>query len=119
MRAPKGYARNHKRKRMIKQASGFWGCRSKQYRRAKETLMRAWAFAYRDRRTRKREFRSLWIERINAAARIHGLNYSRFMGALKKAQIEVDRKQLADLAVRDPQAFEALVEQARPHLQAS
>lgn len=110
MRARKGSAQVTKRKRLLKKAEGFWGLRSKQYRRAKETLMRAWAYAYRDRRLRKREFRSLWIERINAAVRHHGLTYSQFVYGMRQANIPVNRKMLAELAVRDPEGFQSIVE---------
>ena len=101
----------HKRKkRVLKQAKGFWGDRSKQYQQAKRTLMHALRYAYRDRRNKKREFRSLWIARINAACREVGITYSVFMSGLKKSKINLDRKILADLAVRDNLVFKKLVE---------
>jgi large subunit ribosomal protein L20 len=109
-------ARHRKKKKYFKAARGYWGARSKLWRIAKNAVERGWAYSYRDRKNRKREFRRLWITRINAAAREHDLSYSRFMNGLKQAGIEVNRKVLADLAVRDPQAFGALVQQARARL---
>lgn len=109
-------ARHRKKKKYLKAASGYWGARSKLWRIAKNAVERGWAYSYRDRKQRKRDFRRLWITRINAAAREHDLSYSRFMNGLKLAGIEVNRKVLADLAVRDPAAFGALVDQARGHL---
>jgi large subunit ribosomal protein L20 len=102
-----------RRKKVLKQAKGYWGGRRRLYRTAAETVTRALAFAYRDRRARKREFRSLWILRINAACRALGSSYSEFMDGLKKAGIGLARKILADLAVSDPAAFARLVETAR------
>jgi large subunit ribosomal protein L20 len=90
---------------MLKMAKGYWGARRRAYKLAQDTVLRGLKFAYRDRRVRKRDFRQLWIARINAAARLHGLSYSTFMHGLKLAQVELDRKTLADLAVRDPDAF--------------
>jgi large subunit ribosomal protein L20 len=90
---------------MLKMAKGYWGARRRAYKLAQNTVLRGLKFAYRDRRVRKRDFRQLWIARINAAARLHGLSYSTFMHGLKLAQIELDRKTLADLAVHDPEAF--------------
>jgi large subunit ribosomal protein L20 len=109
-------ARHRKKKKYLKAARGYWGGRSKLWRIAKNAVERGWAYSYRDRKQRKREFRRLWIMRINAAAREHEMSYSRFMNGLKLAGIEVNRKVLADLAVRDPQAFGALVQQARSRL---
>ena len=104
----------HRRKRKIRKAAkGYWGGRHRWYKAAKEALMHARQYAYRDRRQRKREFRKLWIARINAAARTHGMSYSAFMGGLKKAGVELDRRVLADLAVMDPKAFEAVAQMAR------
>jgi large subunit ribosomal protein L20 len=97
----------------MRRVRGFRGGRSKLYTTAVEAVLRAGQFAYRDRRNRKREFRRLWISRINAAARQHGMSYSTFMDGLRRARIELDRKVLADIAVRDAQGFAALVEQAR------
>jgi large subunit ribosomal protein L20 len=94
-------ATRKRKKRVLKQAKGFWGDRSKQYQQAKRVLMHALEYAYRDRRNKKREFRKLWIARINAACRQEGLTYSAFMSGLKKCKINLDRKILADLAVRD------------------
>ncbi|RKY61615.1 MAG: 50S ribosomal protein L20 [Candidatus Latescibacterota bacterium] len=105
-------------KKILKAAKGYWGNKSRNYRRAKEALLKAWSYAYRDRRQRKRDFRRLWIVRINAAARLYGLSYSQFMYGLKRAGVEMDRKVLADIAVRDPQAFEAVVEKAKAALSA-
>jgi large subunit ribosomal protein L20 len=104
----------HRRhKSVLREARGFVGGRHRLFRSAKETLMRAKRYAYRDRRVRKREFRRLWIARINAAVHDHGLSYSRFMNALKASGIGLDRRSLAELAVRDPAAFEAVVEAAK------
>ena len=100
----------------MKKAKGYRGGRSKLYRTAKETLVRAEAFAYRDRRARRREFRKLWIIRINAAVRERGLRYSEFIHGLSKAQIELDRKMLADMAVRDPGAFDSVVDRVKQAL---
>ena len=108
-----------KRREILEQAKGYQGSRRKRYRLAKEQLMHSGAYAYRDRRDRKAQFRRLWITRINAAARPHDISYSRFMNGLKAAGVEVDRKILADLAVHDPGAFESLVELARAALPAS
>ena len=105
-----------KRRKVLSQASGYWGLKSKTYRRAKEQVQHSLAYAYRDRRNKKRTFRGLWIQRINAATREHGLTYSQFMNGILKAGIEVDRKVMADLAVREPAAFKALVEQAQAAL---
>lgn len=102
-----------RRRRLLKAAKGYRGARSKRYRSANETVLRAMAYATRDRKVRKREFRRLWTVRINAAVRMLGMNYSNFICGLKKAGIEVNRKMLADLAVADPPAFAQLVELAR------
>lgn len=96
-------------KRMIKSAKGYWGKSSKLYRRAKERRRKAMAYAYRDRKQRKRSFRVLWIARINAACRAQGITYSRFIAGLKKAQVNLDRKSLSELAIRDAAAFEQLI----------
>lgn len=104
----------HKRKkRVLKQAKGFWGDRSKQFQQARRTLLHSLVYAYRDRRVKKREFRRLWISRINAACRAGGITYSRFINGLKKARVLLDRKILADLAVKDTSAFKKLVEIAK------
>jgi large subunit ribosomal protein L20 len=102
-----------RKKKIMRLAKGARGGRSKLYKAAKETVERGWRYAYRDRRQKKREFRRLWIIRINAAARLHNLSYNRFMSGLKRAGVEIDRKMLADLAVRDPAAFGELAEVAR------
>jgi large subunit ribosomal protein L20 len=109
MRTTKGAARTRSKKRLFKKVKGFVGGRRKLIRTAKETLVRAGVYAFRDRRNRKREFRKLWIIRINAAVRMHELRYSEFIAGLKKAKIELDRKILADMAVADPQGFEQVV----------
>src|SRR5690554_4165258 len=109
-RSTNAVARHRKKKRYLKAAKGYWGARSKLWRIAKNAVERGWAYSYRDRKQRKREFRRLWITRINAAAREHDMSYSRFMNGLKLAGIEVNRKVLADLTVRDPKAFGQLVE---------
>ena len=108
--------RHRKKKRYMKAAKGYWGARSKLWRVAKNAVERGWVYGYRDRKNKKREFRRLWITRINAATREHGLSYSKFINGLKQAGIEVNRKVLADLAVREPAAFEALVKQAKAKL---
>ena len=102
-----------RRKRILARSKGFWGGRNNRMRAAQETLKRAGAFAFRDRKQKKREVRGLWIIRINAAARMHGLSYSRFISGLKLANISLDRKALADLAVNDPIAFGKLAEAAK------
>lgn len=112
-RATNAPASRERRKRTVDQAKGFRGRRSKLFRYAKDALMKGKYWAYRDRKVRKRNFRSLWTIRINAATRAAGLTYSRFIEGLKKAQIEVDRKVLADLAVHEPAAFAALVQKAK------
>ncbi|MFH1577490.1 MAG: 50S ribosomal protein L20 [Candidatus Omnitrophota bacterium] len=103
-------ASRKRRKKVLKSAKGYYGDRSKQHQQAKRTVARAKVYAYRDRRVKKREFRRLWIVRINAACREAGIKYSQFINGLKKAKIELDRKILADLAVRDPAAFGKLIE---------
>lgn len=103
-------ATRKRKKRLLKKAKGFWGDRSKQYQQARRALMHALVYAYRDRKAKKREFRRLWITRINAACRTAGITYSRFMNGLKKAKINLDRKILADIAVKDSNAFKKLVE---------
>jgi large subunit ribosomal protein L20 len=108
-------ARRRHRK-VLSRAKGYYGARRKVYRVAKQAVIKAGQYAYRDRRVRKREFRALWIQRINAAAREHGLSYSRFINGLKKAEIGIDRKMLAELAVNDKVAFKALAEKAQAQL---
>ena len=102
-----------KHNRTLKLAKGYYGARSKQYRIAKQSVMRALASAYKGRKQRKRDFRRLWIARINAAARLNGLNYSQFMHGLKMAEIEINRKVLADIAVSDPEGFASLAQIAK------
>ena len=113
MRTTKGAARTRAKNRLFKKAKGYVGGRRALYRTAKENLVRAGVYAYRDRRNRKRDFRRLWIIRLNAAARAHGLRYSELIAGLKKANVELDRKILADMAVADPQGFETVVELAK------
>ncbi len=112
-RARTQVAGRRRHKKILKQAKGYWGGRSKRYRRAKETVMRALAFSYRDRKARKRDFRQLWIIRVRAAARLNGLSYSRLIGALAKASVGVNRKIMAELAVHHPEVFTALVAQVK------
>ena len=108
--------RNRRKKKIFREAKGYFGARRKLYRTAKDAVERGWEHAYRDRRKKKRTFRSLWITRINAAAREHDLSYSRFMFGLRRSGIELDRKALAEIAVKDPRAFARLAEQARETL---
>jgi large subunit ribosomal protein L20 len=115
-RVTRQVARHKKRKKVREQAKGYYGARSKLYRPAKEAVERAWRYGYRDRRQRKRDFRRLWITRINAASRQHDMSYSRFINGLKKAGVELDRKSLAGIAVRDPEAFADLVAVAKEGL---
>ncbi|HET9581236.1 MAG TPA: 50S ribosomal protein L20 [Gemmatimonadota bacterium] len=115
-RASNNVQRTRRRKKILKQARGYRGGRHRLYIPARETLERGLQFAYRDRRDRKRQFRKLWITRINAAAREHGLSYSRFMYGLKTAEIEIDRKLLAELAVNDPEGFAELAATAKARL---
>lgn len=107
-----------KRRKVLEQARGYWGLKSTNYTYAKEQVEHSLAYAYRDRKNRKRTFRSLWIVRINAAARVHGLSYNQFISGVHKAGIELDRKSLADLAVSDPAAFATVAEQAKAALKA-
>jgi len=118
-RARSNVPRLKRKKQVMKAARGAFGGRSKLWKAAKETVERGWRYAYRDRRNKKRDFRRLWITRINAAAHLHELTYSRLINGLKLAGVEVDRKILADLAVRDPQAFTALADRAREALAAA
>ncbi|UUX34175.1 50S ribosomal protein L20 [Fundicoccus culcitae] len=111
-----GYVTRQRRKRTLKLAKGYYGAKSKLYKTAKQQVMKSYTYAYRDRRQTKRNFRRLWITRINAAARMNGLSYSVLMNGLNKAGIEINRKMLADLAVNDEVAFSALVEQAKEAL---
>ena len=113
VRVTYGAPRRQKKVRLFKEARGYRGGRSKLWRTVRESLLRAWAYSYRDRRQKKRQFRRLWILRINAAARMRGMTYSQLIAGLKRAGIELDRKQLSELAIHDPAAFDALVEEAR------
>jgi large subunit ribosomal protein L20 len=115
-RARKGAASRRQRKRILKAAEGNFGGRRKLLRTAKETVMRGMAYATRDRRVKKRNFRALWITRVNAAARERGLTYSRFIEGLKKAQITIDRKILAEIAVSDPAGFDEILNKAKAAL---
>jgi len=109
MRVKGGFVTRRRHKKILSMTKGQWGSRSKLFRRANEAMMKSYWYAYRDRRNKKRDFRRLWITRINAATRIHGLSYSRFMHGLRMAEVRLDRKALADLAVRDEAAFTAVV----------
>ncbi len=115
-RVKRGVTAHARHKKILKLAKGFRGRRKNVFRIAKQAVMRAGQYAYRDRRTRKRVFRALWIARINAASRELGVTYSKFMAGLKKAQIDIDRKVLADLAVNDPAAFGSIVEKVKAQL---
>ncbi len=115
-RVRKGVASRARRKKVLKRAKGYYGARSRTFKVAKQAVIKAGQYAYRDRRQRKRQFRALWIVRINAAARQHEMSYSRFIAGLKKAAIEVDRKVLADLAMHEKEAFAVLAEQAKQAL---
>jgi large subunit ribosomal protein L20 len=106
-----------KRRKVLEQAKGYWGLKKSSYRYAKEQVEHSLTYAYRDRKAKKRNFRRLWIMRINAGARENGLSYNQFISGLKKADIELDRKVLAELAVSDPQAFGAIAEQAKSALE--
>lgn len=112
-RATRAPASRRRRNKILKSASGYWGARSNLYRSAVEAVHHADVYAYRDRRNRRRDFRRLWIIRVNAAAREEGLSYSRFMAGLRRAGVELDRKMLADMAIRDRDGFRKLAEVAR------
>ncbi len=112
-RVKRGVTARARHKKVLKKAKGYYGARSRVYRVAKQAVIKAAQYAYRDRRQRKRQFRALWVIRINAAARLSGLSYSRFMNGLKKIGVELDRKVLADLAVNDKTTFAKLAEQAK------
>ena len=112
-RVKRGVAANRRRQRILREAKGYRGARNHLLKTAREAVEKGWKYAYRDRKQRKRQFRALWIARINAAAREHGLSYSRFMNGLKQAEVVVDRKLLAELAVADPKAFGELAELAK------
>lgn len=112
-RAKRGFKARRRRHRIMKFAEGYYGTRHRLFRQATETVDRALAFAFRDRKRKKRDFRHLWIARINAGARMEGISYSRLIGGLKKANVGLDRKMLADLAISDPSAFKAVVDLAK------
>lgn len=112
-RVRRGTKKSRRRSKILKLAKGYWGARSRNYRTAKEAVERALLYAYRDRRTRKRDFRRLWIIRIKAAAENNGLSYSRFIHGLKELKVELDRKILADLAVNSPQTFFEIVQKVK------
>jgi large subunit ribosomal protein L20 len=112
-RVKRGVVARRRHKKVLKLAKGYYGARSRVFRVAKQAVIKAGQYAYRDRRNRKRQFRALWIQRINAGARVNGISYSRFVGGLKKAGIEIYRKVLADLAVHEKAAFAAIVEKAK------
>jgi large subunit ribosomal protein L20 len=115
-RVKRSVAARKKRRKVLDQAKGYWGLKKSSYRYAKEQVEHSLAYAYRDRKNKKRTFRRLWIVRINAAARANGLSYNQFIDGLHKAGIELDRKSLADLAVQDPAAFAVVAEQAKAAL---
>lgn len=115
-RVKRGVVARRRHKKILKQAKGYYGARSRVFRVAKQAVIKAHQYAYRDRRNRKRAFRALWISRINAGARANGLSYSRLIAGLKKAEVEIDRKVLADLAMNEQQAFSAVVEKAKAAL---
>ena len=115
-RSKRGPVARQRRKKVLKEAKGYYGGRHRFFKNAKETVQRAWQFQYRDRRQKKRDFRRLWITRINAAARQHDMPYSKFMGGLNKADVELNRKMLAQIAVFDPEGFEQIVEIAKDAL---
>ncbi|MDL0081612.1 50S ribosomal protein L20 [Helicobacter sp. XJK30-2] len=116
MRVKTGVVRRRRHKKVLKLARGFYSGRRKHFRKAKEQLERSLCYAFRDRKQKKRDFRSLWIVRINAACRINDISYSKFIYGLKRANIKLDRKILADMAMNDPQAFGAIVQQAKAAL---
>lgn len=115
-RVKRGVVARRRHKKILKQAKGYYGARSRVFRVAKQAVIKAGQYAYRDRRQRKRQFRQLWIARINAGARQNGLSYSKFINGLKLASVEIDRKIMADLAVNEKAAFTALVEKAKSSL---
>jgi len=113
MRVKTGIVRRRRHKKILKMAKGFYSGRRKHFRKAKEQVERSLVYAFRDRKQKKRDFRKLWIVRINAACRLNGISYSRFINALKKANIELDRKILADLAMNEPEVFSDIVKKAK------
>jgi len=115
-RVKRGVVARARHKKVLEKAKGYYGARSKIYRVAKQAVIKAGQYAYRDRRQRKRQFRALWITRINAASRLHGLSYSRLINGLHRAEIDIDRKVLADIAVHDPEAFGAIAAKVKANL---
>jgi large subunit ribosomal protein L20 len=115
-RVKRGVVAKARHKKILGKAKGYYGARSKLFKTAKQAVIKAGQYAYRDRRQRKREFRALWITRINAAARLHGMSYSRLINGMNRAEMEIDRKVLADVAVHDPEAFGAIAAQAKAAL---
>jgi large subunit ribosomal protein L20 len=115
-RVQNGPARLRRKRRLLKAAKGYWGARSKLHKVVKETVQRAWAYSYVGRRRKKRDFRRLWIQRINAAARMRGLRYAQLVRGLSKAGVELDRRVLSELAIHDPAAFDRVVDQAKAAL---
>ena len=119
MRVKRGFTARRRRKKVLRLAKGYRGARGKLFRSAKNAVMRALSYAYRDRRVRRRDFRRLWVTRINAASRMNGVPYSRFIHALKMQGIEIDRKVLADIALNDPKGFTKIVETVQAHIKPS
>ena len=115
-RVKRGVTAKARHKKVLGKAKGYYGARSKLFKTAKQAVIKAGQYAYRDRRQRKRQFRALWITRINAAARLHGMSYSRLINGMSRAEMEIDRKVLADIAVHDPDAFGAIAAQAKAAL---
>ena len=115
-RVKRGVTAKARHKKVLGKAKGYYGARSKLYKTAKQAVIKAGQYAYRDRRQRKRQFRAVWITRINAAARMHDLSYSRLINGMNRAEMEIDRKVLADIAVHDPEAFGAIAAQAKAAL---
>ncbi len=115
-RVKRGVRTRARHRKILKQAKGYFGHKSKLFKVANQAVMKSGSYAYRDRKAKKRDFRKLWIQRINAAARMNGLSYSKFMNGLKKANIALDRKVLSDIAITDPKGFAALCEQAKAAL---
>ena len=115
-RAKRGFKARRRRKKILKLASGYFGAKSKLFRPAKQAVMKSLTYAYRDRRVRKRDFRKLWITRINAGVRLHGISYSRFINGLKQANVEINRKMLSEMAINDPESFGKLCELAKTQL---
>ncbi len=115
-RVKRGQSKRKKHKKVLKEAKGYYGSKSRSYRIAREQLLKSMSYAYRDRKNNKRNFRRLWITRINAAARINGVSYNEFIFGLKKASIDINRKMLSEIAVRDPDAFKDLAEIAKKEL---